>query len=406
MKILIVNVQGHSDSTGSISYNLLQYLRRHGHSAKIVCRGGGLEERWDDPDIIELNSLLEVRFSAFMTRVTGYDGLFNYRATHKVIKLFEEYKPDILQMYNPLAYYIDYFKVMEYAKTHDIPMVYGMIDEFAYTGRCAYPDGCFKFQTECKQCPSAHLYPETWFFDRSNYSFRRKKKIYDGYERSVYTGPKWVADRARTSSLMKGREIIELNEPINFGETFYPKDTFKLRKQLNIPQDNKVVVTVTNMMNPRKGGKYIVECADKLKDYKNITFVFVGYNIDSPAPDNLIKIPYVADPNLLADYYSLGDIFICTSLADTQPNVCLNSLGCGTPLCGFAEQGTPFCAPEPLGVFTPTYDIDALCKTIIRAPKKTKEIISSCVKFARENYDCDVIFGKQIEIYNKLLNTK
>ncbi len=406
MKILIVNVQGHSDSTGSISYNLLQYLRNHGHSGKIVCRGGGLEETWDDPDIIELNNKLQVRYSAFMTRLTGYDGIFNYWATNKVVKLFEDYKPDILQIYNPLAYFVDYFKVMEYAKCHDVPMVYGMIDEFAYTGRCAYPNGCLKFQSECKKCPHSHSYPESWFFDRANYSFLRKKRIYQNYERSVYTGPKWVVERAKSSALMVGRDIVELDEPINFGGTFYPKDSSNLRKQLNIPEDNKVVVTVTNMKNPRKGGKYIVDVARSLQNRKDITFVFVGYNTDYSAPYNVIKVPYVSDPNLLADYYSLGDLFVCTSLADTQPNVCLNALGCGTPLCGFDEQGTPYCAPEPLGIFTKTYDIEALCGTIMNAPKKTQEIITACVKYARENYDSDVIFSKQLAIYNKLLNTK
>ena len=87
-------------------------------------------------------------------------------------------------------------------------------------------------------------------------------------------------------------------------------------------------------------------------DRKDITFVFVGYNrSDWDIPSNMITVGYVSSQDKLAEYYSMADLYVCTSLADTFPTTCLNALGCGTPLLGFKAGGVPYCASEPYGTF-------------------------------------------------------
>lgn len=402
MKVLIFNVNSHEGSTGMIAYNLLKYLREHGHKAKLLS-GNVREDNIDDSDVICLNNKVEYYASVLLTRLFGYEGSYNYSATYRAKKIIDDFNPDVVQFYGMHAYWINSYEIMEYTKGKKIPAVYSMLDEFPYLGKCAYALECTKFQTECKNCPKWRQYPATWFFDKSKKIFYRKKSIYDGYENIVFTGPRWVIDRAGTSALMKGQRLELLNEPINYDDAFHPRDVSALRKELGIPDGNKVVLTVAVMSNVRKGGKYFIEAAERLKERKDISFVFVGYNVNTPAPGNVITIPFVKSQDKLAEFMALGDVLVCTSLADTMPNVCLDALGCGTPLCGFAEKGTPFCAPEPIGVFTPTYDVDALVKCIAEFPFKTKIMSEACVKYAHENFDIKSVFKRLVSIYNEFV---
>ena len=271
-------------------------------------------------------------------------------------------------------------------------------------GKCPFSFGCEQFKSGCKgHCPEKKRYPKSWFFDRSEFLFNAKKKAYDGFKDIVFTGPGWVVMRAKSSALLKNHRVEELDEPVDFDKTFYPRETTELRKKLGIPKENKVIVTVAQMSDTRKGGIFVFKTAEKLLDRKNVTFVFVGCNIEPPMKlANMITIPYVSSQDELASYYSLGDLFICTSLADTMPNVCIDAMGCGTPLAGFAEAGTPFVAPKDFGVFTRTYDIDALAQVIVNTPKKDETRIKACRDYAVGRYSPEVIIKKLEYIYKSI----
>jgi glycosyltransferase involved in cell wall biosynthesis len=341
--------------------------------------------------------------AAFLTRLTGYEGRYNYLGTRKLIKTIKTFKPDIVQLYSLHGFYINSFKLLSYLKKHQIKVVYSMIDEYPYMGKCCYSYDCLKFQTECSQCPMKKDYPESWFFDRSKEIFYRKKNIYTDFKSIVFTGPGWVCGRAKTSAIMKEQRIEELDEPINYEEMFYPRDTQQLKKDLNIPDENRIILTVADMRYERKGGKYFLQVAEKLVNKKDLTFVFIGFRETMiTTPQNVITIAFVKSQDLLAEYYSMADLFVCTSLADTMPNVCLDALGCGTPLCGFAEAGTSFTASPEYGTFTPTYDIDALARVIEGTPKKNIQRSQACMSYARSRFSTEVVFDKLMSIYKSL----
>lgn len=163
-------------------------------------------------------------------------------------------------------------------------------------------------------------------------------------------------------------------------------------------------MTVAQLSDPRKGGIYVFQTAKKLVDRKDISFVFVGCDAEIPMQlDNMITIPFVTSQDELAQYYSLGDLFICTSLADTMPNTCIDALGCGTPIAGFAEAGTPYVAPTEFGTYTPTYDIDALVEVIVQAPQKDENRIKACHEYAIGRFSGDVVINKLESLYRSLM---
>lgn len=404
MKILIVDVYGHIRSTGKITTLQYEYMKSYGHDVK-VCYRGIREPEIDNPDFIKIAGKVEPYVGAALTTLTGLEGYVHPFATKRLKKYTLSFKPDIVQLNILHGYYINGSEYIQFLKEQGIAVCYTMMDEYAYLGKCPYSFSCNQFKTACVgKCPEKKSYPKSLFFDQSKKIFEDKKKAYQGFENIVFTGPGWVVDRAKQSALLRGKRIETLDEPIDFESCFYPRDTQKLRNDLGIPAGKKVIVTVAQMSNPRKGGVYFYDVAKILQDHNDIHFVYVGCDIPEPFHlDNLTSISYVDSQDKLAEYYSLGDLFVCTSLADTMPNVCLDAMGCGTPLTGFAEAGTPYVCTEEFGKFTPTYDINALADVIVNAPCKTEEIRRKCREYAVNRYSPSVIFKKLDNIYKSLI---
>ncbi len=403
MRVLIVDVYGFTHSTGKITTLQYRYLKQFGHDVR-VCYRGIREPKTDNPDYIAVADMIEPGLGRLCAWITGYEGYTHPIATRRLIRETERFKPDIVQLNILHGYYINSNQYIHYLKENKYKVCYTMMDEYAYMGKCPFSFSCNQFQTGCTgHCPERRRYPASWFFDRSKFIFEAKKKAYAGFQDIVFTGPGWVVDRARSSALLKDFRIEELDEPVDFGKTFYPRETDSLRERLGIPKENKVILTVAQLSDTRKGGIYVFEAAERLLSRTDISFVFVGCDVQPPKQlANMVTIPFVSSQDELACYYSLGDLFLCTSLADSMPNVCIDAMGCGTPLAGFAEAGTPFVATPEFGTFTPTLDIDALVQVIVDTPKKDADRIKACHDYAVGRYSPEVIIRKLENIYKSL----
>ena len=403
MRILIVDVYGAIHSTGKITTLQYEYMKSKGHDVR-VCYRGIREPKIDNRDFIPVAGNVEPVIGRFAARLTGFEGYTHPIATKRLIKITKQFNPNVVQLNILHGYFINSNQYIRFLNDNHYNVCYTMMDEYAYMGKCPYSFSCDKFKTQCSGgCPEVKSYPKSCFFDRSKFIFEGKKHAYQGFEHIVFTGPGWVVERARQSALLKNFHIEELDEPVDFSGVFYPKDTKKIRDELGVPLGNKVIVTVAPLSDPRKGGKYFFQLAERCLKDKDITFVYVGCN--APAPihlDNMVTIPFVSSQIRLSEFYSLGDLFVCTSLADTMPNVCIDALGCGTPLAGFAEAGTPYVASREFGEFTPTFDIDALANVVKNAPRKTEGRINDCHNYAVSRYSPEIILKKLEDIYKTL----
>ena len=400
MKILIVNTVCKTGSTGKIAYGLHRRLKTAGHES-LVCYGRGavcpLEK-----DLIRIASSSEVCVHAALARWTGYAGCYSSQATTRLLRIMDEFRPDVVQLFNLHGYYLNEFRVLDYLKTKKIKTVYSMLDEYPYMGKCCYPFGCERFKTGCGSCPQVRSYPKSLFFDRSAEIFRLKKSAYDGFDNIVFTAPLWAVERAQNSALLQSKRFEIIDEFVDLGKTFYPRDARGLRAWLEIPAESRIALTVAPFSDPRKGGIHFLRLAQSLKT-EALVFVHVGY--DGPRrnlPGNFRPVGFVADQNALAAYYSLADIFVCTSLADTMPNVCLESLACGTPLCGFDSAGIPDVATPEFGIFTPSGDVPALTDAVKSIPRKTTERIAACRHYAEKRYSGELFLKKILQLYASL----
>lgn len=336
MKVLLIDVNCKNSSTGKIVYDLYSAINKSGNEAA-VCYGRG--EKIKEHNIFKFGLDVETYIHALLTRLTGYTGCFSPFSTRRLIKFIKKFKPDIVHIHELHAYFVNLKPLLKYLAKNKIKTILTLHCEFAYTGKCGHSVECEQWKTECKNCPHLHDYPSSLFFDHTNHMFKQKKELFNAIEDlTIITPSNWLAERVK-HSFFAGREIKVIHNGINT-EIFSPKTTDDLRLKHNIADNEKIVLALApNLMSSNKGGKYVLQLADMMKE-QNVRFIMIGVDEEfTPENANVVILPRIYDKELLAKYYSLADAFVICSERENFPTTCLEAQCCGTPICGFDVGG-------------------------------------------------------------------
>lgn len=400
MKVLLIDVNCKNSSTGNIVYNLYNYINTFGDEAAI-CYGRG--KKIYEKNIFKFSFDIETYFHAFLTRISGFTGCFSFFSTRRLIRYIEYFQPDVVHIHELHAYFVNIKTLMIFLKKNHIKTIITLHCEFMYTGKCGHSFKCEQWKSECKKCPNLDKYISTYWFDQTNYMFNEKKKLFENFENLVVITPsEWLGNRVKESFLKKYPLEIVANG-INT-DVFYPRDTEKLRNKLKIEKDEKVILSLApHLMSKEKGGKYIKEIADKLKN-KKIRVIMIGVdNIVEQHKDNLNLFGPIYDKNILAEYYSLADLFVICSERENFPTTCIEAQCCGTPIYGFDTGGVKETCVDETKNLVKYGDIESLTKMILKAPSKTAISINKLSKKAFLKYSNVHFCEKHKIIYQKLL---
>ena len=388
MRVAIINFTWGDGSTGKITVNLYNRAINAGNEAKVyfgVKPNSGEEKK----GFVYFGNKFCFWIDHVISNITGLSGALAFLPTLKLLRMLNEFKPDVIWVYNIHGGFVNEYWLLNYAKKHAKWTLYSMPDEYAFLGKCCYSYDCEKFKHPegCHHCPQLKDSPKSLFFDNSHFHFKKKEKVYMGFDNITFISAPYVVDKAKSSWLLKDKEFFARDSKVDVQHLYYPRDPSSVRRELGIAKDKKVVMVCASINSAYKGVKYFLEAARKCEN-DDIVFVNVGYGGDeSILPSNYISLPYVHDQNKLAELLSMADAYVCTSIADAQPNACINALGCGTPIIGFNISGVPYMASEEFGTFVTPFDIDELADVIRKLPKKTQERIDACHEYALKRYD-------------------
>lgn len=403
MRVLIVNTVCEGFSTGKIASSFCEELNRRGHEAILAY---GYENGPSGIDnTVRLSNGFEYFVHHVVNAVTGYHSKWAPLPLKRFRNLFEKFKPDLVQLYNLHGYYMDIYGLFEFLSKKRVPIVYGMLDEYAYLGYCAYSYDCNQFKTGCKDCNGIKVrgYLGSWFFNRARRTFLLKQDAYRK-NRICFTGPKWVIERAQESALLREHKLYEIDEFVDNDKTYILRDKNIIRDKLGISEDEVMILNVAPSDDPRKGVGDFIEFAKRVSNNK-LRFVNVGNKSEeSDFPDNYIGVPYVSDQIELSEYYSAADILFCTSHADTMPNVCLEALSCGTPVMGYKVTGVPYVAETPVGQFFSLDDTENILRHLNGLKRKTFNQEFACREYAVKRYSLNTYTDKQIGIYEFMIS--
>ncbi|MCR8558562.1 glycosyltransferase [Mucilaginibacter sp. BJC16-A38] len=226
------------------------------------------------------------------------------------------------------------------------PIVWTLHDMWAFTGGCHYSGDCDHFINECGNCWMLRNPGED---DLSHSGWLRKSGMLKAAKNMVFvTCSHWLADVARTSSLLKNFRIETIPNPIDTS-LFSAKDKAAARAKLKIDAKAKIILFgAANIMDRRKGITYLVDALNDLKnnyqEVEDIEIVIFGKNKSfdvSSLPFKVHEVGIISSQADIAELYSLADVYVSPAIEDNLPNTIMEALSCSTPVVAFNTGGIP-----------------------------------------------------------------
>lgn len=387
-------------STGKICTDIADMLTSKGHECKIAYGRGIVPEKYQKY-AVRIGSDRDVNIHAALTRITDRTGFYSTSATRKFINWIKEYNPDIIHLHNIHGYYINIKLLFQYLKEAKCKVVWTLHDCWSFTGHCAHFDyiGCRKWETRCEQCPQYRdVYPYALFKDNTKNNHARKQQAFTGVPcLTVVTPSRWLAGFVRESYLGE--------YPVRVIPNGIDLDRFRpvekgLRKRLHM-EDKYIILGVASMWEERKGYAYFEKLAELLEDSFRIILIGLSKEKLKKLHPKIYGVMRTDSIEELAEYYSMADVYVNTTLEDTFPTTNLEALACGTPVITFATGGSVESVDERTGKVVPKGDTEALLQAIEelrREPSKRAD----CLRKAAE-YDKHDRFQEYLELYQELL---
>lgn len=398
-KLLQINTTCNSGSTGRIAEQISLLAETHGWDCYIA--HGARYVKPSRIKTIPIGNKLENYVHAFLGEYLGLHGFGSTIGTWLFLRKVKKIKPDIVHLHNLHGYYINIRLLFNYLAKADIPVVWTLHDCWSFTGHCTHFEnkGCYKWETECGDCPLLMAQYKSRIFDRSRSNFRIKKALY-GKQKNLTIIPVsyWLGNLVKRS-ILKNHDVRVINNGIDL--TLFKPTANEIRKKLRIPDGKKLILGVVS--SGFKGKKEFIEIA-KDSSYQ-VVVVGVKKSWMEGVPSNIICVGRTDSQKELAEYYTAADVFVTPTYDDTFPTTNIEAMACGTPVVTYLAGGSPETIDENTGMAVPRGDIVSLKKSIDRILAHGKDCYSkACRERAEKYFNKDERFIDYIKLYGELVN--
>ena len=399
MKVLQINTICGSGSVGRITVDIVHALEAQGDEGMVAF---GRRTAPEGVPAYKFGTNLDMGLHVLCTFFKGEHGFASKKQTGRLIEKIKEYDPDIIHLHNIHGFYLDVEQLFWYLKQAGKPVVWTLHDCWSFTGHCAHFDyiGCMKWKTGCGSCPQYRsVYPYALFKDNTASNYQRKKAAFTGVPSlTVVTPSRWLAGYARESYL--GEYPVQVIPNGIALDKFHPVDQ-GLRRKLGF-EGKYILLGVASMWEERKGYVYFEQLADRLPDDYQIILIGLSKRKMKKLHPKIHGVMRTNSMEELAEYYSMADAYVNTTLEDTFPTTNLEALACGTPVITFATGGSVESVDESCGKVVPKGDIEAL-ETAIKAMRSEPDKREACLTKA-SHYDKNERFQDYLKLYAKLLH--
>lgn len=330
MKVLLINEECGTGSTGKISAAIAEQYEKEGHEVKIAFGRKAFVPEQFKKFAVRIGTDNEVKLHALLTRITDKHGLYSKRATEEFLKWAEDFNPDVLWLHNLHGYYLNYEMLFKWIKTRPgMQVKWTLHDCWSFTGHCAYFDmvKCYKWKIECKQCPQKTTYPASFVFSNCEDNFARKKNAFTGVKNmTLITPSNWLANLVKESFLKEYPVEVVYN---TIDTNIFKPTPSNFRERYGL-ENKKIILGVASVWEPRKGLKDFIELSEMLDENYKIVLVGLSDKQLKEIPKNIIGIKRTNGQKELAEIYTAADVFVNPSKEETFGLTTLEALSCGT----------------------------------------------------------------------------
>lgn len=365
MKIILINLFYKEGSTGKIVELIHQFLLKQKVESH-VCYAIG---KHNEPGLFRFSSKISSKFYTYLSAITGKQYTYSYYETYRLIKYIKKVKPDVVNIHAININVVNVYKLLDFLKKSNIKTILTFHSEIFYTGGCSHTFDCKKYLTGCGNCPNLWEATHSIYFDNTNFFWKKLENTYKNFNNLYITCvSEWLMNRTMTSPFFKKKQIALVRNGVNTNVFKYQFDISIRNKYATI--DQKIIIHVTpSFKSIIKGGEHVINLAAML-DPQKYKILIVGFDSTLKLPSNIIPLEAISDQRILAQLYSISDLTLITSKAETFSMVCVESLCCGTPVVGF-KCGAPeqICLSD-YSSFAEQNNIDSLYDLVVNWTSK------------------------------------
>jgi len=402
-RLLLVNTAAVGGGAERITRTLLDGLAARGVETRLAVG----DERSADPRVVPLhaNPHLYLRhrwyasgphrtWQSLLRRCDRRLGLedFRFPYTRHLLGIAGA-SPDVVLCRNLHGGWFDLRALV--ALSRRVPVIWLLADCWPFTGHCAYPLGCPRWEPGCHDCPHLDL-PPALPVDGTRRNWRRKRRIYRRSRLHVASPSRWLLERARRSVLAPAIHEARVIPHGTDLATFTPGDRTAARRVLGIAEDAFVMAFVANggVANPYKDAATLRRALLGLAPKgRPVELHVVGRSGDDErwGPVRVRHLPFEVSRGALAARYRAADVLVHPVLEEAFGNVVVEALACGTPVVASAAGGIPELFRDgEHGFLIPPADPGAFAAALTRLrerPLLARQLGKQAASHARKHFD-------------------
>ena len=358
--------------------------------------------------LVKIGHMFDEMCHGVQSRLLDQHGLASKHVTRAFISEIERIKPDIIHLHNIHGYYLNYPILFDFLSSLSVPVVWTLHDCWPITGHCAYPSSfaCDLWKDGCHDCPARTEYPKSLLIDNSRENYRLKKKYFCGVDSlHIVTVSKWLENEVR-ASFLKGYDIRCIYNGVDI-DVFSPqKSTDSLREKHHIGPNEKVALGVASVWEKRKGLEDFYQLRQVLSSDYRIILIGLDKSLTRQVPEGIDIVMRTDNQAQLAAYYSMADVFVNPSQAETFGLTTAEALACGTPCVVYDTSACPELISEETGRVVPLNDISAMAEAIRQICEKTDQTSmgNACRERAVKLFNKSERYQEYWKLYQSILD--
>ncbi len=398
MKVLQIDVAANVGSTGKITEQIgVKVIKNNGESTIAF----GRYENISQSSKIKIGNEIEQAQHLLLTRFFDKHGLGSINGTKIFVEKIKLLNPDIIHLHQIHGYFINIEILFKFLAQIKKPVIWTLHDCWPFTGHCCHYARveCVKWQTGCYSCPLTKYYPQSLFYDNSKENYAIKKELFNGVKDiTLVPVSDWLAGEV-TKSFLKELPIHTIHNGVDIHKFQFTDPSSLVEKYLLT--NKKVILGVASPWSDLKGLSAFVALSSMMESHIKIILIGLTESQIKGLPPNIIGITRLNNPNDLAMYYSLADVFVNPSIAESFGLVTVEAMACGTPVVGYNVTATPELVQKGTGYIVEKGDVNGLFQMINIILKNGKDLYSeACRNLVLEKYNQEIQYEKYITLYN------